>query len=241
MARIEHWEAGEKLWAEFGYGKKPTVRQQLLALTVIRVGEQGPEDFSTNTLSRDLKIAAGTINYHFGSREGLLAEASVLGYRRYVERIWEMVEHEKKSAEKRLRIWLEESIDIQYEMHGWGPIFNFPASTRAVTEIVNKKFSSELESWSELNMARLIFLIEDLQKNKVRECPYILGKVPKAKLLLNTKLMMLAASVGWSNLGLAIWNAGRHLPSKQLSLKSTITRQMMKSHIDNIIALVKSK
>ena len=241
MARMEHWEANEKLWNEFGFGKKPTVRQQLLALTVIRVGEQGPEDFSTNTLSRDLKIAAGTINYHFGSREGLLAEASVLGYRRYVERIWEMVEHDNKSAEKRLRIWLEESIAIQYEMHGWGPIFNFPASTRAVTEIVNKKFTTELEAWSELNMARLLFLIEDVQKNKVRACPYTLGKVPKTKILLNTKLMILGASVGWSNLGVAIWNAGRHLPSKQLTLKSTITRQMMKSHIDNIIALVKSK
>ena len=152
-----------------------------------------------------------------------------------------MVEHEHKSAEKRLRIWLEESIEIQYEMHGWGPIFNFPASARAVTEIVNKKFSDELESWSELNMARLMFLIEDLQKNKVRECTYVLGKVPKAKLLLNTKLMALAASVGWSSLGMAVWNAGRHLPSKQLSLKSTITKQMMKSHVENIIALVKSK
>ena len=87
----------EKLWAEFGFSKKPTMREQLLALTVIRVGQQGPEDFSTNTLSKDLKIAAGTINYHFGSREGLLAEASVLGYRRYVERIWEMVEYEHES------------------------------------------------------------------------------------------------------------------------------------------------
>jgi hypothetical protein len=152
-----------------------------------------------------------------------------------------MVEHEKESAEKRLRIWLEESIEIQYEMHGWGPIFNFPASARAVTEIVNKKFSADLESWSELNMARLMFLIEDVQKNKVRECTYTLGKVPKAKLLLNTKLIVLAASVGWSSLGMAVWNAGRHLPSKQLSLKSTISKQMMKSHIENIIALVKSK
>jgi AcrR family transcriptional regulator len=241
MGRLKDLQPGEKLWAEFGFRNKPSVRQQMLALTVVRVGERGPEVFSTNVLAKELGVVPGTINYHFGSREALIAKASVLGYKRYVERIWEKVNHEKKDPEKRLCLWLEESVEIQFQMHGWGPIFNFPASAKSVTEILNKKFSRQLEEFSELNMSRLNFLVEDLRKNKVREYPYTLGKVPRDKLLLNIKLIQLTASIGWSCLGLAVWHSGRHLPSKQLSLKSTLTKQLMKTHFDNIIALVKLK
>lgn len=240
MALRHQWQADSKLWNEFGFGNKPTVRQQLLALTVIRVGEFGPEEFSTNIISKDLKIAAGTINYHFGSREGLIAEASVVGYRRYIERAWDMAETEKKNPEKRLRLWLEESLEVQFEMHGWGPVFNYPAAFPEITKIINKKFGGEMDQLAALNMARLLYLVEDLSKKKVREFPYNNKKVPSAKLLSNPKLVAVTASIGWSNLGLAVWYSGRHLPTKQLTIKSTLTRQMMKFHIDHLIDLAKS-
>lgn len=239
MARLEHWETGERLWKEFGFGSKASIRQQMLALTVIRVGELGVNDFSTNALAKELKTVPANINYHFGSREGLLAEASVLGYKRYVERTWEMVQHET-DPEKRLRTWLDESTSIQFEMHGWGPIFNYPSSFANITNIVNSKFKGQMEDLSELNMARLLYLVEDLKLGKVREFPFELKKIPRAKLMTNPKLTMLVGSIGWSNLGMSVWYAGRHLPTKQLSLKSTFTKQMMKYHIDQMIVLVKN-
>ena len=117
MSRLENCEPGIALWTEFGFSENPKAREQILALTVIRVGEEGPVSFSSNQIAKDLGLAAGSINYHFGSREGLLAEAAILGYKRYTERIWELVETEKKNAQMRLRLWIEESIEIQFEMH----------------------------------------------------------------------------------------------------------------------------
>ena len=96
-----------------------------------------------------------------------------------------------------------------------------------------------MESLSGLNMARLMFLIEDVSKGKVRQFPYEIKKVPKAKFLTNLKLVNTAASIGWSNLGMAIWHLGRHLPTRQLTLKSTVVKQMMKFHVEQMIELAK--
>jgi len=151
-----------------------------------------------------------------------------------------MAETEQENPEKRLRLWLEEALDIQSEMHGWGPIFNYPAALPKVSNIINMKFSKQLDEMSQLNMVRLLYLVEDVQKSKVREFPYNNKKIPATKLLANPKLIMLTSSIGWSNLGLAVWYSGRHLPTKQLTIKSALTRQMMKFHIDTLINLAKS-
>lgn len=239
MSRLENWEPGIVLWTEFGFSENPKAREQILALTVIRVGEEGPVSFSSNQIAKDLGLAAGSINYHFGSREGLLAEAAILGYKRYTERIWELVETEKKNAQTRLRLWIEESIEIQFEMHGWGPILNFPVTIPEVSEIIKEKHSKEFEKLSELHLARLFWLVEDFKVGKVRNVPLSYGKVPKKKILTDSKMVYLVASLGWSVLGMSVWNAGNHLPSKQIGLQSALIKRMKKYHIDHILSGIK--
>jgi len=219
LARVENWEPGSALWSEFGFSENAKAREQILALTVIRVGEVGPVSFSSNQIAKELGLAAGSINYHFGSREGLLAEAAILGYKRYTERIWELVETESKSAHARLRLWIEESIEIQFEMPGWGPILNFPVTIPEVSELIRAKHAKEFEKLSELHLARLFWLVEDFKLGKVRKISLAYGKVPKKKILTDSKMVYLVASLGWSVLGMSIWNAGNHLPSKQIGLQ----------------------
>lgn len=240
MARLESWEPGPALWSEFGFSDKPSAREQILALTVIRVGEFGPVVFSSNQVAKDLGLAAGSINYHFGSREGLIAEAAILGYKRYTERIWELVQMERKSPEKRLRLWIEESIDIQYEMHGWGPVLNFPVTIPEVSEIIREEHSDEFEKLTELHLARLFTVVEDFRKGKIRTDNLVYGKVPKSKFLTDTKMVYLVSSLGWSILGLSVWSAGRHLPTRQIKLQSALIKRMKNFHINSIIENIKS-
>ena len=239
MARVENWEPGSALWSEFGFSENAKAREQILALTVIRVGEVGPVSFSSNQIAKELGLAAGSINYHFGSREGLLAEAAILGYKRYTERIWELVETESKSAHARLRLWIEESIEIQFEMPGWGPILNFPVTIPEVSELIRAKHAKEFEKLSELHLARLFWLVEDFKLGKVRKISLAYGKVPKKKILTDSKMVYLVASLGWSVLGMSIWNAGNHLPSKQIGLQSALIKRMKKYHVDHILRGIK--
>lgn len=234
-------QPGPKVWRAFGLPDQPSMRDQILVMTVVRVGEQGPTKFSPKALAAELGITQANINYHFHSREELLAAAAVRGYANYVDTIWHAVKSAAPDPEKRLRTWLESSIDIQVQMHGWGPILNYPAASLDVTELLETKHREEMSAYSELNMARLVTLVGDVRRGKVTDVEYELGALPRLKLLKDARVASATASIGWSSLGFAVWKAGRHLPTRPLAEALDLETRARKAHIDRLIKIARGE
>ena len=232
---------GPKVWSAFGLPPAPGVRDQILAMTVVRVGHLGPTNFSAKDLAAELGITPATINYHFNSREELLAEAAVLGYANYVDTVWQEVQAAKRDPEKRLRAWLETSIDVQVAIHGWGPILNYPAAALDVTEVLEKHHRATMTDHSELHLARLITLVSDVRRGAVSDVEFELGKLPRARLLKSPKVLTAVASIGWSVLGFAVWRSGRHLPSRSVKEAMSLEGKARREHIDLMVRIARGE
>lgn len=232
---------GPKVWAAFGLPPSPDVRDQILVMTIIRVGHLGPTNFSAKALAAELGITPATINYHFHSREELLAEAAVRGYANYVETVWQAVRAARRDPEKRLRAWLETSIDVQVAMHGWGPILNYPAAALDVTEVLEKKHRATMTDHSELHFARLITLVHDVRRGEVADVEYELGDLPRARLLKSPKVLLAVASIGWSVLGFAVWRSGRHVPTRSIKEMISLEAKARRTHIDLLVRVARGE
>jgi AcrR family transcriptional regulator len=77
-----------------------------------------------------LGISYPMVNYYFGNRDGLIAEAGHVTYVRYVEKLWAAVEEAPRTPVDRLRAWFEAHLRLNVEIRGWGAVLNYPASRR---------------------------------------------------------------------------------------------------------------
>ena len=212
----------------------PPMREKILALTYDAVARVGPSTFNVKLVCQELGISYSLINHHFGGRDELLAEATVTIYKRYVETLWQAA-MEKSKPKERLRAWIDESVAWSGAASGWGAILNYPTATLEVTQIIEDKYEQEMSDWGQLNLARLLVLISDVKKNRVSGRDYKVGKVPVAALIADAGLLFLMSSIGWSVLGVAVWSAGRHLPTGRTKESRANEKRAVKIHIDRII------
>ena len=60
-------------------------RAALVEATLDSLGELGPSGVHPADICEELGLSKALVNYHFGSRDGLVAEAMALGYERCVD------------------------------------------------------------------------------------------------------------------------------------------------------------
>jgi AcrR family transcriptional regulator len=212
-----------------------TLRTRIIERTVDMVGRTGPASFSAKDLCADLGIAPSLINYHFGSRDRLLAEATVVAYAAYTDRVWESVEAADRDPESRLRAWITSAVSWQVSYRGLGVILNYPTSSLEISRVIEEEFRSTLTQHAELHLARLIMLVRDLRRGAVSALPLALNAIPREQLLDDFTAIELASSTGWSVLGLAVWMAGQHMPSEGISETEVMRAGVVASHINRLI------
>ena len=227
-------------FAEFTLDGDASMRNRMLAVTIDHIGRVGPTSFNAGLMCEVLGIVPSLVNHHFGSRDELVAEAAVLAYAGYVEKLWRATNAAANNPEARLRAWIEASVAWTVQMNGWGPVLNYPKSSLAVTAVIEERYESTMSEWGELNMARLFTLISDVKHNRVTTFDYGPGQIPKTKMLLQADISLLTTSIGWSILGLATWSAGRHLPTRGLDEIGKVVKIAQKQHIDRLIATIRS-
>ena len=231
----------EGFWERLGYEGTADLRREILVTTIRRANEEGPGSFSAKLLAEHLGIAPATINYHFDSREALLAEAAFVGYALYVERVWDAVSHAKQDPTARLRTWIETAIKLQVAMRGWGPVLNYPSTSQGIAAVIDEQFRERMTSYSELHLARLIVLVGDVRRGRVTAASFGLAEVPKSVIFKNLNVVAAAASIGWSVLGVAVWQSGRHLPSDRIPESGLLEARAMKRHVDRMLDEARGK
>jgi len=224
----------EKFWLKYGVNPAPLMREKILFVTMSDVARVGPSAFNVGVVCEALEISNSLINHHFGGRDELIAEAVVQTYQRYVEDIW-MAAVAQVTPESRLRAWIETSVTRQVEMRGLASILNYPTASLDVTNIVHERFGKLMADLGALNMARLIQLVGDVRRDSVSTTELVLGEVRGSELAADPHMTVLGASIGWSVLGMSVWNTGPHLPTANAPETAMLLDATSRYHVDRLI------
>jgi AcrR family transcriptional regulator len=230
----------DSYWLRFGSDPQPPMRLKILYVTFDEVAKAGPTSFNVSSVCDRLGITYPMVNHYFGGRDALIAEAAHMMYLRYVDNLWAAVQRAPRNPKDRLAAWILAEIRETEEMGGWGAVLNYPLAAKDVSYVVRTTFGDIMNQGFELNLARVGSLIKDIRNGEVSDPPWGLGSVPRLELFMDPELRALVPTVSWSTLGVSVWVAGQHLPSRSIPELKPITNQLIDNHIAMMIDLIES-
>jgi len=225
----------EDMWLDHLGDPSPPNRDRLIVLAMREVAIVGPASFNTAGICDALGISYPMVNYYFGNRDGLVAEAGHATYVRYVQKLWDAVEEAPRTPVDRLRAWFDAHLRLNIEIRGWGAVLNYPRFSSSIEEILDERFGEDHRRHFALNMARLTRLVLDLWADTVEDFPYGLDDHPIAEFLADPALIEVVATLSWATLGVAVWRSGRHTPSKGLAELDRIGPALIDAHTENML------
>jgi AcrR family transcriptional regulator len=226
------------LWLDFGSDPEPSNRDRLIYLTMREVAIVGPASFNTSGVCDALGISYPMVNYYFGNRDGLIAEAAHATYVRYVQKLGVAVEAAPRTPIDRLRAYLHAHLRLNIEIRGWGAVLNYPIFSTSIAQILDERFGEDHRRHFELNMARIAQLVIDVWEERVTDVNYDVDAIPREALLSNAAVLDATAALSWGTLGVAVWRSGRHSPSRGISDLEQLSDQLVDHYIENLIRLV---
>jgi AcrR family transcriptional regulator len=191
-----------------------TVRDQILEWAIDELAVNGSEFFRTTQLCSELHISRSLINHHFGSHLGLIAEACVVSYERYVHVLKDAaVQHDTPLA--RLEAWMSAQHDWFVTHRGTAALLQLPHPNYA--QAMSNHFSVRLKHAFRFTMTVLATLVRDVQDGVVTPIDFDTTSAPFTELLSQSmETLMRTASVGMSSLGASVWAAGHTMPSRDI-------------------------
>jgi AcrR family transcriptional regulator len=226
------------LWLDFGDDPEPSNRDRLIYLTMREVAIVGPASFNTGGVCDTLGISYPMVNYYFGNRDGLIAEAAHITYVRYVQKLWAAVEAAPRTPVDRLRAYLQAHLRLNVEIRGWGAVLNYPIFSSSIAQILDERFGEDHRRHFELNMARIARLVIDVWEEEVHDFTFDVDSFPREALLANRAAMDTTATLSWGTLGVAVWRSGRHSPSRGISELEQLGDALVDTYIENLIRFV---
>jgi len=226
-----------------GLGSSISTRDLIILASIDQMSTTGPIDFNSGTVCDLLNLKHPMINYYFGSRDGLIAEATVWAYRGWSDKLISAVRTAPRNAEKRLRAYIAAELEWAERMQSVTVLIQYPVLSGAVKEIVDDGYSLEFQKIFEYHIAILTTLIIDLRAGTNSDLDFNQTNYPRAEYALkHPKELIDSTSFAWSIHGLSTWLSGSHTPTRNLRQEFTakISEKIaMSSHIDNVIAIAK--
>ena len=211
-----------------GLGTSISTRDLIILASIDQMIETGPVDFNSGTVCDQLNLKHPMINYYFGSRDGLIAEASIWAYRGWSDKVMTATRNAPKNAEKRLRAHLEASLEWAENMRAVTVLSQYPVLSKAVKNLIDDGYSVELQKDFEYHIAFLASLIIDMRSGKNSDLDFDKTNYPKTKYFLSHPRELLdASSIAWAAHGIMMWRSWSHIPTmdKRVNRCATWFRQ----------------
>lgn len=224
-------------WLDFGDDPDPPTRERIIILTMREVAIAGPASFNTATVCDTLGVSYPMVNYYFGNRDGLIAEAAHATYVRYVAKIWQSVAAAELEPTARFRTFLSAHRRLNIEIGGWGAVLNYPIFSSSVSTLLADRFGQDHRRHFELHAARLGRLILDLWDGTVSDDHYTIDDYPREELLAHQDLLEAVTAVSWATLGVAVWSAGHHTPSRGIPEIEQRTEHLVEAFEEDVLGL----
>ena len=192
-------------------------RAALVAATVEAVSRHGGASLQPNQICHELGLSRSLVNFHFGGRDGLIAEAMEQGYAGYVEELRLATEAAGDNPLDRLFAWTDRQIEWTIQNPGLAAALNFQHEASGMHGGMPDEVAAQLAETGAQNFNFLIELVRAVREsNGVATDSSTLG--------------FDSAVVGWLTLGLSVWLAGRHAPTQHLARPDLVKLAKERSH-----------
>ena len=230
----------DAFWLSVCGTSSPSTREKFLRLTIHEFARLGPARFSHAHIARRLGVTVAMVNHYFGSRAGLITEASFTVYSDYISEMARAVAQAERMPEARLRAWIETQIMFAVSVPGWSLVLNYPeVALESVVEF-ESDFRSRMSEMFTLNVCRLAQLVLDVQRNEVFAHELTAENVDVARYMSDRELVALGSSISLATLGAAVWATGSHAPSADSMEVKALGDFALEAHVDLLIRLARA-
>lgn len=233
-------EYSSEFWRGLGGTDAPTTREKMIMLAVDLIVREGPADFNALRVCEDLGLKAPNVNYHFGGRDGLFAEAAWWAYRMWTRQVDDAFRSAPADPRARLRAFVEGEVAWARHMGGMHLVINYPQISSRAGHLVADQHGEAMATFFEYHLALLAVTVRDIHRGTLHALDFDESSTPKAEFLLTPKYLLTASQISWATHGLATWSAGRHAPTRSLvsrSLGEFSTTVAVKNMIATIIKM----
>ncbi len=238
---VDAREYSEDDWLVYGEVTKPNTREKLIALTIEEMATKGPSNFNVKDVCDRIGAKYALINYYFGKKEMLIAEASATSYKKSIRDWHSAILVGPEDAEKRLRAHLQREMAWFKSMGSWALLVSYPIASDESRALLEENFGDELRKYFEYYLCIVGTMILDLRKGTFSDLNFDVSNYPKSLLLAHPMVVMDGVSMIWSAHGLNVWAAGQQVGSANLSHGKFTQKLAIEHHVDKMIALAKGK
>ena len=220
-------------------------RERLVLLAIHEIMMTGPSDFNARIVCERLGVKQSMIPYHFGSRDGLIVEATIWAYRDWSNYATEILRETAGSGEKRLRAYINAELDWASRMGPIALLVQYPMLSEPVRAKLQEKYGDEMRRKLEFHLAALSDIVIDIRTGSTTLLDYDDTNYPSIeKALTHATEFLTASSISWASHGLSMWVSGNHMSTQSfwtLDVGKISTKFAIKNHIDEIVAIAKGR
>ena len=227
-----------KDWLRLGDIAEPSTREKMILLAIEQIKQVGPVDFNALEVCERLDIKAPMVNYHFGSRDGFIADATWFAYQLWSVQVDAAIRNAPKDPVKRLRAFVQGEVDWAKRMGGMHILINYPLTSSKSQSLLVEKYASQMQKIFDYHLALLRVIIRDIDKGTVNDLAFDADSLPRKEFLLTPGYLLKATQISWATHGLASWSSGKHVPTlhmEKAAFANLTTEIAIKSMIDSIV------
>ncbi len=226
-------------WLAYALRIDVPVRERLVIIAAIEIAERGTIDFNAKAVCEIGGVQFSIINYYFGGRDGLLAEAAHWAHEQWVRNVALSLSPTPIDAAKQLRQLCAAELEWNRRWLSLSTFGAYPDASPSVRERFSDGYATRSQRIIEFHLAVLTQVIADGRAKRKTLIEFDVDTVPRTRIVLQVSALLAAISFEWSVHGLGVWTAGQHIPSQNMedpSLTSVTADLAIKNHISAIIA-----
>ncbi len=229
-------------WLKLGPEADPTTREKIIMIAIEDIRDVGPADFSPMRVCERLGLKHPLVNYHFGNRDGLLAEATWWAYQLWSSNVVKSIQNAPANAEKRLRAFVTEEANWAQEFSGMYLLLQHPLASYSSQKLVKERYQEEMSDIFDYHLALLAVIVADLRSGKVSSVDFDKDHLPRTLALTNPNAVLTAGHVAWMTHGFASWSAGHHVSTNSMESRAVAGLSVAlakKTYVDLIVKVAK--
>lgn len=229
-------------WLKLGPVAQPSTREKLIMIAIEDIRDVGPADFSPMRVCDRLGLKHPLVNYHFGNRDGLLAEATWWAYQLWSVNVVSSIRNAPANAEKRLRAFVTEEAKWARKFSGMYLLLQHPLASFDSQKLVKENYQKEMADIFDHHLALVAVCVSDLRSGKVSSVDFDSENLPRALAFSNPGALLTAGHVAWMTHGFASWSAGHHVSTNSMDSRAVAGLTVAlakKTYVDLIIKVAR--
>jgi AcrR family transcriptional regulator len=220
-------------------------RERLILLAIDEIMKSGPSDFNARIVCDRMQVKQSMVPYHFGSRDGLITEATIWAFRDWSRNAIDAVRRTRGDGESRLRAYVNAEIDWAIKVGPIALLVQYPMLSEPVRAQLEQQYGEEMRRILEYHLAVLTDLVVDIRTGSANPLDYDEFSYPGVEqAILKSNEFLAATSISWASHGVQMWASGAHLSTKSfwaIDLPKVGAGFAIKNHIDEIVATAKGR